>query len=671
MGWTMRMMAILVLIVAGAATGRSAAAATEIYGLVIGIDNYTGLAPKLQGAVNDARDVADALTKSGAREVKLLIDGAANRDAIMAAWDALLGRAKKGDILIFHYAGHGGQEPEHVKGSEATGYDSTLLLPAFDIQGEGTRERLIDDELGWMFKRASDAGITVLVVIDACHSGSMTRAFDNAAVAKPRVRAATYPPILITDDRLPPFPPAWAEIPEDLPNVIYFGAVQDDEEAPEVVINGQVRGALSWALAQGLRGGADARHDGVITKEELQAFITENIRMQLEGRQHPSVIPPGFRALAFPAPAGAKGPLEAAASPLDLAVPLAIIHTSGVDAAALAASLKGVMLADAGGTVVPAVIWDVAAGRITAADGQVVADFAADPTRGIRRTDSPPAAPPAHDGRSDLPKVQAALDLWRQTATRPPAESGGALTLAVINTDRLGPEDLTRSLRGVKPVAVNADPAPMLTWDVARGQVFTNLGDLVYQFGDRKADDPTRGFTRAVAAGDNRPANDGRGDLPKFQDVVDNWQAVQRIKRLAESRSLQMALKPDDKRHTDGAKLTFVIEGHNQTYFTLFNLGSDGTVNFLYPLDTAEVKDPLQIPLGRAYTVPLVVEAPYGADHLVAIASAQPLTALHKTLQEFDGKPMANALVTVLLKDLEGQTYQIGVHGSYTAAAKP
>ncbi len=533
--------------------------ASQTYGVVIGIDNYTGVAPKLQGAVNDARDVADALTKSGAADVRLLLDQGANRDAIMAAWGDLLKKAKKDDLMFFHYAGHGGQEPEHTKGSEASGHDSTLLLAGFEVDGAGTYERIIDDEMGAMFKRASDNGVNVLVAIDACHSGTMTRAFKAPSAAKPRVRATTYPAIRITDDKLPPLDPAWARIPDDLPNLIYFGAVQDDEEAPELTIEGQQRGALSWALAAALRGGADADHDGIITKEELQDFIRENIRMKLEGRQHPSVVPQGFRAFQFH--------LQSAAS------------------------------------------------------------------------------------------------------TERPAAPSGLLAFAIINQASTVPAtDLVKALNGVSLVEANSDPVPMLSWDVGRSQVFTGLGDLVAEFSERKPAEETRAFKRGSTAADARPSSDGRADLPKLQGVIDKWRLTERIKRLAETRSLQMMLKPDDKLHSDGAKITFLVDGHDQTYLTLFNLGADGTVNFLYPLNTVEVKDPLQIPLGRAYTVPLVVEAPYGADHLVAVASAQPLPGLHRALREFDGKPQAAALEPLLFKELASQTYRIGIHGSYTAA---
>src|SRR5260221_14725549 len=54
--------------------GRSAAAG-DLYGVVVGIDRYRHIQP-LDGAVNDARDVAAALQEAGARRVTLLLDEA-------------------------------------------------------------------------------------------------------------------------------------------------------------------------------------------------------------------------------------------------------------------------------------------------------------------------------------------------------------------------------------------------------------------------------------------------------------------------------------------------------------------------------------------------------------------------------------------------------------------
>ncbi|MFN8993668.1 MAG: hypothetical protein ACK5X3_08435, partial [Pseudomonadota bacterium] len=75
--------------------GWSSPALAAKYGLVVGIHAYQAPVPALAGAVNDANDIADALTRSGARQVIKLTDEQATRAAVTAGWETLLGKAKK------------------------------------------------------------------------------------------------------------------------------------------------------------------------------------------------------------------------------------------------------------------------------------------------------------------------------------------------------------------------------------------------------------------------------------------------------------------------------------------------------------------------------------------------------------------------------------------------
>ena len=87
--------------------------AADLYGLIIGVNDYQSF-PTLDGAVNDSNDIADALRQAGAKQVILLQDKEADRDSIFSKWKSLTSQAKKDDVLVFAYAGHGSQEKEHV-----------------------------------------------------------------------------------------------------------------------------------------------------------------------------------------------------------------------------------------------------------------------------------------------------------------------------------------------------------------------------------------------------------------------------------------------------------------------------------------------------------------------------------------------------------------------------
>lgn len=260
----------------------------EIYGLVIGINDYVGERNDLQGAVNDAEDIAAALNKAGAQQVISLIDGDATKAAIEAAWTKIVTQANDGDTIIFSFAGHGSQEPEpEGRGEEADGKNENFLLAGFETEGEGTRERIIDDEIFEWLKQADQKGVRVVFIADSCHSGSMHR---SARADTVRFRNGDFG--VITQDMLDFPPPTAAKIKEtDYANVTFVGATSEDRLTPEVTIEGRKRGALSWAIARALEGRADKNRDGEVTQVELLGFVVPAVHAMVESQQTPQVAP--------------------------------------------------------------------------------------------------------------------------------------------------------------------------------------------------------------------------------------------------------------------------------------------------------------------------------------------------------------------------------------------
>ena len=347
-------------------------ARAETFGLVVGINDYKHLS-KLDGAVADAKDVEAALKASGAKNITTLLDGAATREAILDAWRTILKTARAGDTVVFSYAGHGGQERERVRGNEDDGLDEVFLLAGFNEDATGNGERIVDDELHQLFIAARH--LKVVFVADSCHSGTMTRSFDDRA-GKLRTRLASYGEIV--NDQLPaPDPKAAAINPELLDNVVFFGAVQDHELALEYAIDGVTRGALSWSFARALRGHADQNGDKVINTRELERYLLEKVRTVTEGRQFPQMVPRGRPTeIAF----RVTQPASAAAGQQDALVKPLNLHVAGTnDAPGLAANLRDVRLVAAGQADLT---WDRKNGEVVSASGDVVARLGADAAPG-------------------------------------------------------------------------------------------------------------------------------------------------------------------------------------------------------------------------------------------------------------------------------------------------
>ena len=238
-GWPMRALTVAGMLAVAGVPGIGAAAFAAppaVRGLVIGIDDYRQL-NDLAGAVNDARDIAGALSSTGVTDLVVLENGAATRQRIVAEWRALMARAAPGDTLVLSYAGHGGQEPAQVPGTERDGLDEVLLLGGFQSAGAGTRERIFDNELNQWFLEAGARELRVIFVADSCHAGTLTRSLDPRTPV-PVFRTARY---TISDDMLElEVPEGAAALDEaELAHVSFLAAGQEHEQVPEITLPGK------------------------------------------------------------------------------------------------------------------------------------------------------------------------------------------------------------------------------------------------------------------------------------------------------------------------------------------------------------------------------------------------------------------------------------------------
>ena len=325
-------------------------AAAGVYGLVVGIDSYA-TQRDLRGAVNDARDIADALRRTpDVVEVVELIDDMADKEAITTAWQRLLSRAGPGDTLVLTFSGHGQQEPDFNGDEAADGaddrHDEAFLLGGFGAQDAASRsERILDDELESWFAEASRKDVQIVFLADSCYSGTMTRQARSTRLADDYA-------VTIADA-----PPAAREPPTvaDPDNVTFIAASLETEIVPEVNIGGRMRGAASYAFARALEGMADDNRDGIVTRGELAEYMV-TVAVGYGSQATPDVRPRS----------ALSAPLIPAGTPGNLPEPGITVATStgilpvGVNAP----------LAEFGEATLN---WDAGAGTITNAEGDILA----------------------------------------------------------------------------------------------------------------------------------------------------------------------------------------------------------------------------------------------------------------------------------------------------------
>jgi Caspase domain len=211
--------------------------------VVIGINAYADTTPRhikaLQGAVPDAKNVAELLkTTYRFENVQLLLDGQATREAIFAGIRELAKDARPGDVRVFYFSGHGArvqndQSPEADKLDEA-------IVP-FDAPAGALDLR--DKELAREFNAVIDKGAVLTVLLDSCHSGSAVRGQGKVppgAVA----RLAPMDSRVLSDPSRP--------VPPELRGALILSAAQDIEYALEFSTPSP-HGAFTAALLESLK----------------------------------------------------------------------------------------------------------------------------------------------------------------------------------------------------------------------------------------------------------------------------------------------------------------------------------------------------------------------------------------------------------------------------------
>ncbi len=140
--------------------------------VLIGINKYQVPGSDLNGCVNDVKNLSGVLkTYYGFadKDITTLTDLKATKKAMQTAIQKLIVGGKKGDTLLLHYSGHGSNVPDD-NGDEADHRDEILCPTDLDW-----KDTLRDDWLRKIFNKLRK-GVSLTVIMDCCHSGTITRA---------------------------------------------------------------------------------------------------------------------------------------------------------------------------------------------------------------------------------------------------------------------------------------------------------------------------------------------------------------------------------------------------------------------------------------------------------------------------------------------------------------
>lgn len=149
--------------------------------LLVGINEYSGTIPALKGCVNDVMLQKELLIyRFGfkSEDIRILTDKQTTRQGILTAFEEhLIQQAKPGDVVVFHFSGHGSQVEDRDRDSP-DGLNSTFvpidseLPPGYPITG-GAVQDIMGHTLFLLMSALKTDNVTV--VLDSCHSGGGTR----------------------------------------------------------------------------------------------------------------------------------------------------------------------------------------------------------------------------------------------------------------------------------------------------------------------------------------------------------------------------------------------------------------------------------------------------------------------------------------------------------------
>jgi peptidoglycan/xylan/chitin deacetylase (PgdA/CDA1 family)/uncharacterized caspase-like protein len=224
----------------------------QSHAVIIGINSYVNW-PKLSYAANDAKAVRDLLIRKfgfAQDRIRMLLDGEATRDAIMAALGDDLADAKKvsrEDRVLVFFAGHGATR------KLPSGKNQGYIIPV-DADAKNFQSQAISMT---NFQDISDAipAKHALFVMDACYSGL---ALTRGGATAPGGNRRQY----------------WQEITRRQARQMMTAGGADEQVAD----NGPGGHSIfTWTLLQGLEGKADMDNDGAITATELFSYLAPSV----------------------------------------------------------------------------------------------------------------------------------------------------------------------------------------------------------------------------------------------------------------------------------------------------------------------------------------------------------------------------------------------------------
>jgi hypothetical protein len=241
--------------------------------LIVGI-NYVGTGNDLRGCINDAKNMQTLLAGRGFDQIEMLLEKDATTAGIKAALERLVTGVSPGDVIVFHYSGHGSQLPSKT---EADGFEE-IICP---IDLNWTTRVITDADLKKVFNTVPK-GVNTTLILDCCHAGDALNQDIGDSVGTAPATKSLAPPVADDDRYLTP-PTMVAATLED--SVLVDWRVERDvnnsalliagshanQTSADACIDGMYQGAATYALLRAVKMNPTASYKELI--DSMTAFM--------------------------------------------------------------------------------------------------------------------------------------------------------------------------------------------------------------------------------------------------------------------------------------------------------------------------------------------------------------------------------------------------------------
>lgn len=258
--------------------------------LIVGI-NYVGTGHELRGCINDANNVKAYLETQGFTDIELMLEKDATTANILAGLKRLVDDAWPGDVLVFHYSGHGSQVPSTLEEDKL----DEIICP---VDLNWIDKVITDNELKAIFNPVPN-GVNVTVILDCCHSGNALDQVETAKVNPTReASSATKVRVMKKNmkNRYLPMPAKierkakkmklrdWNTSRDINQSALLIAACQPNQTSADATIAGKPCGAGTYALLRQLEQNPNSTYQEII--DSMNGFMMTNNftqRPQLDG----------------------------------------------------------------------------------------------------------------------------------------------------------------------------------------------------------------------------------------------------------------------------------------------------------------------------------------------------------------------------------------------------